>query len=152
MLHCRRKNPKWLQTSFVLLFLQHCGFFPSRHTHHTFISTESSSCLHLKSCQQHKNTPTLIFLLRHPQPCHSIPHRCDLRNSSVIQMWLGECWVPQSGWAGNRLQPRIHIFWWFKNHNQMMSLWAAASNHVLHRKQSLSYYWEMLSHFFILCS
>lgn len=45
-----------------------CGLIPSMHASHVFIVTESSSCLHLKSCQRHKNTPTLTLLLLHQQP------------------------------------------------------------------------------------
>lgn len=64
MLHYRKgwymygRRIKCLQTYF-LSFVS--GLISSSHAQHAFSVTESPSCLHLKSCQQHKNTPTLTL-------------------------------------------------------------------------------------------
>lgn len=136
MLHCRRKKIK----NGFKRHLSYCStnlvdsFHPGTLATHSY-PLKAVAAYILNPASNIKNTPTLIFLLQRLQPCHYIPHRCDLRNSSVIQTWLEECWVPQSGWAGNGLQPKIRIFQSLKKKkNQMMSLWAAASNHALHRK------------------
>lgn len=48
----KKKTTCFKHPSFVGATLR--GLIPSRHAQHAFIATESSSCLHLKSCQRQK--------------------------------------------------------------------------------------------------